>query len=110
MRFTAEGKLLYLYDKNTNFLKFDYDKDSTVREVMGLRKKNRAGKKREKEYPTAITLSFKKYIDAAEALKELVLSEKHDFKIKAHQALADALKAVIQDNEQYEKAVAKRLA
>ena len=33
MRFSAEGKLTHLYDKNGNFLKFDYDKDN-LKEVV----------------------------------------------------------------------------
>lgn len=33
MRFSSEGRLTHLYDKNGNFLKFDYDKD-VIREVV----------------------------------------------------------------------------
>lgn len=33
MRFSAQGRLTYMYDKNGNFLKFDYDKDNTVKEA-----------------------------------------------------------------------------
>jgi hypothetical protein len=33
MRFSLEGRISYIYDKNGNFLKFDYDKDS-IKEVV----------------------------------------------------------------------------
>jgi YD repeat-containing protein len=33
MRFSVEGRLTHLYDKNGNFLKFEYDKDA-IREVV----------------------------------------------------------------------------
>jgi hypothetical protein len=82
--------------------------DSTVREVMALGKK-KSRKKREKEYLATVTLLFQTYGDAAATLKELMLSEQ-DFRIRAHQSFAGALKAAIWDNDQYEKKVAARLA
>lgn len=33
-RFTQQGRMTHIYDKNGNYLKFDYDKDSTIREVV----------------------------------------------------------------------------
>jgi len=33
MRFNMQGRLTHMYDKNGNFLKFDYDKDNTVKEA-----------------------------------------------------------------------------
>jgi YD repeat-containing protein len=33
MRFSAKGRLTHMYDKNGNFLKFEYDKDNTVKEA-----------------------------------------------------------------------------
>ena len=81
--------------------------DSTVREVMALRRK-KSRKKREKEYLASVTLSFQTYGEAADVLKELALSA-GDFKIRSHQAFADALKAAIRDTDAYEEA-SKRFA
>jgi len=33
MRFNAEGRMTYMYDKNSNYLKIDWDKD-TIREIV----------------------------------------------------------------------------
>lgn len=32
-RFSQQGRLTHLYDKNGNYIKFEYDKDNTIREV-----------------------------------------------------------------------------
>jgi hypothetical protein len=87
--------------------------DSSVREVRSLRagnrrstksaSENKPSKKRRRDYPATISLSFETYTAAAEVLSRLLSSSHADFKVTAPPSFDAAVREGLKDHD-YEKA------
>jgi hypothetical protein len=87
--------------------------DSSVRDVRSLRagnrrstksaSENKPSKKRRRDYPATISLSFETYTAAAEVLSQLLSSSHADFKVTAPPSFDAAVREGLKDHD-YDKA------